>query len=388
MQGIGGNSKPPRTILIGTLPPPTDGQSVAFQMLKDGFDERGYEYELIDIASKIEQRHYSVFSLRRLIEYGGKFGEFIRLFFPSGQVVYITIAQSWVGFLRDFVFTLLSILGRHRLIFHLHGGGYKNFYQQLGFWQQRIVRFALRRADTLIVLSHNLKSMFDFEPRIKSRIRVVYNGAPGKGGKVQTEPKKLPSDGSIEVLFLSNLIVEKGYFDLLEAARILVHREKQPFKFHFCGSFVLLSEGKQYATVEDAEDDFHMRVSQYDLAEHITWHGVVRGREKEKMLEGCHFFVLPTYYPTEGQPLSIIEAMSNGLVCIVTKHSSIPEIIGEAEGSFVEARKPEEIACALMRYKNSPENFELASVKALERFQRYFTCETHLDSLFSLLREC
>lgn len=45
------------------------------------------------------------------------------------------------------------------------------------------------------------------------------------------------------------------------------------------------------------------------------------------MLKECYIFTLPTKYPNEGQPISILEAMGNGMFIITTDHAGIPDVV-------------------------------------------------------------
>lgn len=44
------------------------------------------------------------------------------------------------------------------------------------------------------------------------------------------------------------------------------------------------------------------------------------------------YFALPTRYPNEGQPISILEAMGNGMFIITTDHAGIPDIVDTENG--------------------------------------------------------
>lgn len=61
-----------------------------------------------------------------------------------------------------------------------------------------------------------------------------------------------------------------------------------------------------------ARELFKSLVRERGLGANICYRGVVSGAEKLRALEWAHFFVLPTHYDNEGQPLSIIEAMAQG----------------------------------------------------------------------------
>ena len=55
-------------------------------------------------------------------------------------------------------------------------------------------------------------------------------------------------------------------------------------------------------------------------------------RSKRKLLKECYIFALPTRYPNEGQPISILEAMGNGMFIITTDHAGIPDIVSNENG--------------------------------------------------------
>lgn len=44
---------------------------------------------------------------------------------------------------------------------------------------------------------------------------------------------------------------------------------------------------------------------------------------------------MPTRYPNEGQPISILEAMGNGMFIITTDHAGIPDIVEDGVNGIV-----------------------------------------------------
>ena len=64
----------------------------------------------------------------------------------------------------------------------------------------------------------------------------------------------------------------------------------------------------------------------------VEFHGVVGGQDKVNLLNRCHIFSLLSRYPNEGQPISILEAMGNGMAVITTDHAGIPEIASHENG--------------------------------------------------------
>lgn len=64
----------------------------------------------------------------------------------------------------------------------------------------------------------------------------------------------------------------------------------------------------------------------------VVFHGVVGGQDKVYLLNQCHIFSLLSRSPNEGQPISILEAMGNGMAVIATDHAGIPEIASHDNG--------------------------------------------------------
>ena len=101
-----------------------------------------------------------------------------------------------------------------------------------------------------------------------------------------------------------------------EKERVDTGGEKR-FHFDFAGKFFEDSE-KTY---------FESYVKDNKLEEYVTYHSIVGGEAKRSLLKECYIFALPTRYPNEGQPISILEAMGNGMFIITTDHAGIPDIV-------------------------------------------------------------
>ena len=118
------------------------------------------------------------------------------------------------------------------------------------------------------------------------------------------------------MLYLSNFIKSKGYPEVLKMAKSEKARvdngEDRKFHFDFAGAFFEKAE----------EEYFTSFVRDNKLEDYVTYHGVVSGANK-----ASDIFVLLTRYPNEGQPISILEAMGNGMLIVTTDHAGIPDIV-------------------------------------------------------------
>ncbi|WP_447964963.1 glycosyltransferase [Nitrospira sp. Ecomares 2.1] len=91
----------------------------------------------------------------------------------------------------------------------------------------------------------------------------------------------------------------------------------------------------------------------------------------EIFLSTFDFFVLPSL--TEGIPLSLLEAMANGLPVVATNVGGIPEIIVHQEsGLLIPPGNPEDIAQALSRLIQDPGEAKRMANNAQNRIRDYF----------------
>ena len=372
-----------KTILVGSLPPPLTGQTIAFQMAWEGLQDNKIPSQVIDLSGGGHLTLEGSFSIQRLSHLLKPFCKALVLLFGR-KILYLSATQNWMGFLRDSVFILLASAGRQRIVLHAHWGNFAGFYASLGPLQRYLVRRVLRRVDTILVLGENHRAMFDFEPALGRKIEVVYNGLPYCKGETPLKPKRLPCSRP-KLLFLSNLVLSKGYLQVLEALRILVHELGIDAECHFCGSFVLESGESPYSTIEDAQSDFLLRIRQSGLTGSAHWHGPVDGNSKLRLLQQSHFFILPTRL-LEGQPMSIIEALAFGLVVITTRTPGIDEMV--EGGKFAELtpfEQPHQISRVIESYIVDPGRFEAMSRASIERYLATFTREQHLRRLIPLI---
>lgn len=387
--GAAADSRPP-LLLVGPLPPPVNGQAVAFEMLVEGCRERGVEHRVVDIAHGARSAaRIAEATWWRALEYVGILARYCRQVAFGRRTVYLIPAASRHGFLRDFVMIWVARLFGHRIVGHLHVRNYGEFVAA----QPRGLRWLMRRTlaglDRILVLGEGIGAAFDFDPRLRERVRVVPNGLP-ISDSLPSRGKELPAwpgAGPIEVLYLSNLVESKGYFDLLEAIAIL--RDEYgiaQLTCHFCGEFFTYVDDERVTSVAQARELFESTVAALGLEGQVRYHGRVVGEAKAEHLRRSHFFVLPTYAFSEAQPLSIIEAMAFGTVVVSTDYGAIPDLVEDGvTGRLVPPRDPRAIAAALHEYMTDPTRYAAASRASIERFEANFTREKHLDSLLSHL---
>lgn len=307
---------------IAQFPPPMHGLSKAVETLYNSElntavkPDGEFEFEKVDITNN---KNF----LRNLLKIGKS----------KADLFYFTISQTKGGNLRDLVIFKLLELQHKNCLIHLHGGYYRQLVDNdMAVWQRKANYKAIKKLAGAIVLSKSLKMIFE-EMIDDDKIFVVENCVDDQylltNQEIEEKLADLENKKVLHILWLSNFIRSKGYPFVLKMAKAEKERvcsggEKR-FHFDFAGKFF-----------EDSEKAYFERyVKDNGLEEYITYHGVVGGEEKRKLLKECYIFALPTRYPNEGQPISILEAMGNGMFIVTTDHAGIPDIVHDFENGYV-----------------------------------------------------
>lgn len=372
---------------MGTLSDVPSGQSVSLRMLLDGLVDRGIPHRLVDLAADPSRsRVDGTFSWRRVGDILGRLPDYLVGLVQGRPTVYLLMGQSVVGFLRDVCFIWPAwFLGR-RVVVHLKGGNFHRFYEEQPRWLQMAIRLTLARTDTVIVLSERLKKCFAPVLPSPGKMAVVPNGLPMKGSR-EDETAELGEESPLRILYLSNMIESKGYWELLDACRLLDDRGLD-FHCRFCGNFGTSRDDRRFDSPSEAREAFLTRIDELDLGDRVRWLGIVRGDEKRDVLRWAHCMVLPTRYINEGQPVSLIEGMAFGAVLIATEYRAIPDLIRDGVNGFLlHDSSPVELADRLEWLGRHREAVSDMSGASLELFRSRYSRERHLDQLLSVLLE-
>ena len=172
---------------------------------------------------------------------------------------------------------------------------------------------------------------------------------------------RVNNNQTFNILYLSNLIISKGYLDIIKALKVL-NREKIKYNCVFAGNIFKSPDDPYDTKLSILRKNFEKIISKMDNATYI---GPVFDKEKIKLLKKSDIFLLPTYYVNEGQPISIIEAMAYGNAIISTPYRSIVDIFKhKKEGLLIEPKKPELIAEALIYLYNNKKILEKMKLNA------------------------
>lgn len=280
---------------------------------------------------------------------------------PRYDIVHVNVASD-ASYYRKTVFIKTAHFFRKKIVIHQHGGDFETFYyHDLSEKGRRSVQRVLNMADAFLVLAPVWKTFFG--KIISGDIITVLPNA------IQVMPKAKKQYGQHKLLFLGRLCKEKGIRELLACMPKL--KEKYPDVMLYLGGIwedeTLQKEAARYPDC-------------------VKWLGWITGEQKQKYLEECDIFVLPTYF--EGQPVSVLEAMAASCAVVASRVGGIPMMIdGEENGIFVEPKNEKSLLRALDRVLGDAALCGRMGEKAQEKVKKEFSLEENMKRLLQIYED-
>ena len=371
-----------KVLFFCKFPPPPTGQTIGTEVIYNMFDEK--DTKKIDTSyGEIKWGKRGLDYLKHNIYFSYKVlykAVELRKVLMKKDVssLYIVASPSKLGLLRNIVTLIAARPFIDKVVAHVRNGNYHEIFES-SIAKYLAVSFR-KRVDKFIFLSEELEGRA--APYIPSNNRDVVRNSIDEAvrcsrDEVASKISEQANRESVRILFLSNMIRSKGGMDVVRALPRLRDRvDGMSLKADFIGDW----------PDEQLREEFHQFVDAQGLSKSIRVHGRVKNREtiKQAYLE-ADVFVLPTYYPNEAQPRSIIEAMNAGTPIIATRHASIPEYVtNDHNGYLVSKKAPSEIAGAIQKLMDRSQWKEKAHA-ARETYEEMFSPSAVRESLLSIL---
>lgn len=337
-------ASPPRVLFVMALPPPYHGANVANEAIWNSALRERYARELVDLTDPRDLDNLGRLDVTNVwLALRATASLYSRLWRFEPDVVYLLVSQNVLAYIRDaFFIWSTKRFSNARVIVHLHGGYFRTFYETSGRWTRWFIDSTLPLADAGIV--HTERLTHHLRPWLRN-VYTVPNGAdPGAPPEWTSLLETRIASNFVTITYLSNLIPSKGLLTLIGAIGRLSGLSRR-LRVCIAGIWGPDPDGSTSAV------EFEMRVKkaihETDAPHRIELLGGVYAEAKKQLFRETDIFVLPTEL-SEGQPMSIIEAMAFGCVVISTDRGAIADtVIDGRTGFIVPERDPGALAARI-----------------------------------------
>lgn len=371
-----------KIIMIALFPPPfSSGERILNKMNQEILEK---EFEVITLNVSTDTLHPDRLNLRKIKNQLHILVLYFIAVYRAKQIqhkqhihgFYMVTPGSRYGHVRDaIIFSLLGKKVKINIAFIQNGHIEKVFQKS---WHAYFTAKLIQNVNHFVFTSKGLKEKVTGIPDEKKAIlnnsvdpQLLFTEA-----ELTIKRNKLQQAGPIRILYLSNMTQSKGFMDVALAVQKL-HEMGKTATADFVGEWLS----------DDQMNEFKIFAELNGLSNIIHIHGKVNDRDKIKQFyRDAHFFVLPTYFSHEAQPVSIIEALNAGVPVISTNHASIPEMITDGfNGKLVPKKDPQAIVAAIEQILQ--ENLWLQmSIHARNSFDNHFSREAYEKKLLTLFQ--
>ena len=246
---------------------------------------------------KLGRRFYSVFLFLSILCHSG--------LWLKRKKNHILLA-SW-AFPEAIATSWLSKLFRCKFFFKVHGSDI-NFHGTFPARAKQIVA-ASKHAKGILSVSKALKNNMITMGVESNKIEVIYNGVNHQRFG-ERQPRKIADE---YVLYVGNLKVTKGVFELLEGFAKVAEQFPE-LKLVFAGPGGLLHQ-------------LTAKAKQLTIENRVTFLGSVDHEELPALMQHASVVALPSY--SEGVPNVLLESMACGTPVLATDVGGIPEVVIE-----------------------------------------------------------
>ena len=232
------------------------------------------------------------------------------------ELVHFNFALSRASILRDVPLVLFAKFVGKKMLIHIHGGDYLS-NKAAPRWMQGFLKKAFSGNTAVIVLSADEKTMIA-ERYMAKNITILPNCVDVK--EAQAFKRNHTGNAVVKLLFIGRISKAKG-LDFIYDALSELKTKQVPFKFFMAGT--------------GADEKEYVKKFAELLGDSFDFKGVVSGTIKTELYKNCDVFLLPSLF--EGLPMSLLEAMSFGLVPVVTDVGAMSDaVINGKTGIIIE----------------------------------------------------
>ncbi len=287
-----------RVVAIAQFPPPVTGLAAVSQRVRELFEDRGLLHSALNVGPPARGAAWMKFPVRAARTLTAICA--LALAKAAGAKAAYIPTDSHKGIILNITLALSARLLHYKVNYHHHNFSYidnRSILMQLLIGLSPV-------GSRHIFLCHEMKVRYIEQyqqawSRSKSEALVLPNAFMSAVGD------RIEKSDDLTIGHLANLTVEKGALKFIALFRRL-RKSGVSVKAEMagpCGDARILDE------IDALNREF---------PSFFTWHGPVYGEEKAAFYRRIHVFVFPTLYPSEAQPLVLLEALAHGAAILTT----------------------------------------------------------------------
>lgn len=364
------NSERKEVLFLLHLPPPVHGSSIVGEIIKesklinDVF--RGKYINLILSRKVNESGKTSMAKIIRFVKiWFSLLGKLIR---NKPDLCYFALTTTGAGFRKDVLLVALLRAFRIKTIFHIHNKGItKENKKRLN---HLLYRFVFNKNRVILLSKHLYYDIASYIP--EQDVYYCPNGIRDYQPRIAV--LSTVENRPFRILFFSNLIKEKGVFELVNACAVL-QAKGYNFQCDFVGGEADISERELTDYIENL-----------GLGEQIQYLGKRYGKLKEMVFEESDVFVLPSIY--DCFPLVILEAMQHRLPVITFAEGGMPDMVDDGITGYLLQSNTDanDLAGRIEILINDPALREKMGANGRMKYEQSFTQIIFEQKLLSILQ--
>lgn len=306
-----------KILFIMHMPPPVHGAAMMGKYIHDSeLINDKFECHYINLTTAKSLKDIGRGGIRKLWKFICLLTKIVkRLLILKPQLVYVTPNSHGGAFYKDFVVVQLIKLMGYKVIVHYHNKGVATCQDK--WLDDKLYRIFFKNIKVILLADALYQDVKKYVKR--EDVFICPNGIPES---LDVEPTSERNNVIPQLLFLSNLLVDKGVLVLLDALKILKERG-----YSFVCNFV----GGETAEIDAAR--FKEEVKNRGLDEMAIYLGKKYGVEKNEEYAKSDVFVFPSL--NEAFPLVNLEAMEFKLPIVASDVGGVTAEIKDGENGFV-----------------------------------------------------
>lgn len=297
------------------MPPPVHGASMMGKYIHDSqVVNNAFDCKYFNLTLAKDLQDIGKGGLRKLIDFIKQFTALRKVIKTENpNLCYVTPNAKGGAFYKDFLIVMMLKAMGQKIIIHYHNKGVST--RQNKFIDNILYQFFFKNLKVILLADTLYNDVCKYVNR--KDVYICPNGIPAT---IELEKK---AHDSFNILFLSNMMREKGVWDLVDACKILKDKGLN-FHCHFVGKWSDISEAA-----------FNDRKNALGLENYVNAYGAKYGEDKNEFFQMADVFVFPTFYHNETFGLVLLEAMQYSIPCISTDEGGVPSVIENGQTGFI-----------------------------------------------------